>query len=823
MKTKALLFLILLSFISGVYAQNTNPLKLWYNKPASKWEEALPIGNGRLGAMVFGNTGTDQLQLNEETVWAGEPGNNIPEGFNQVLPQARKLIFEGKYKEAQDLVMTKVPRNPSATLNYGMQYQPVGNLYINFPGHEQVQDYYRELDIQNATSTVKYRIGDVTYTRNYLVSAVDQVIVVRLSASKKTSITCDLRMDSPHLRYSVATKNNQLILSGVSSDVDNKKGKVKFETQVFPVLENGNLVQKDSLLHIEKADAVTIYISIGTNFKKYDDISGDAAVVASAHLNKAKTKKFDEIKKSHIQDYQKYFERVKLDLGQTEAINKPTDHRIVDFGNGDDPQLVALYFQFGRYLLISSSRPGTQPANLQGIWNDKINPPWDSKYTININTEMNYWPAEVTNMAEMHEPLFSMVKDLSVTGQESARKMYGARGWVVHHNTDLWRITGPVDGAFYGMWPMGGAWLSQHLWQHFLYSGDKKFLADVFPILKGAATFYVDVLQEEPTHKWLVVAPGMSPENTHPGNASMAAGNTMDNQLVFDVFSNLIKASEFLNTDLAFADTVRTKINRLPPMQVGQYGQLHEWLFDWDRPDDKHRHASHLYGLFPSNQISPFLEPELFQAAKKSLEFRGDKSTGWSMGWKVNFWARLLDGNRAYKLIKDQLSPAPEEKSGQSGGTYPNLFDAHPPFQIDGNFGCTSGIAEMLLQSQDGAIYVLPALPDALPNGKVSGLCARGGFIIDLAWQNGKVKELTIQSTIGGNCRLRLANELKGNVVLQKVTNEKSNPNLFFSVAAVKEPLVNAKAPVNLLELPKTMLFDFETVKGKTYHFYSKN
>lgn len=509
-------------------------------------------------------------------------------------------------------------------------------------------------------------------------------------------------------------------------------------------------------------------------------------------------------------------------LGDSPQSGKTTDLRIKEFANAEDPQLVGLYFQFGRYLLISSSQPGNQPANLQGIWNHQLNPAWDSKYTVNINTEMNYWPAEITNLSEMHQPLFSMLKDLAVTGKESASKMYHARGWNMHHNTDLWRMTGVVDGGFYGLWPMGGAWLTQHLWQHYLYTGDTKFLKEYYPVLKGAAQFYLDVLQEEPEHKWLVVAPSMSPENTYESGVGVSAGTTMDNQLVFDTFNNIISASKILETDTSFADLVAVALKRLPPMQIGQYSQLQEWLHDLDKPNDHHRHISHLYGLFPSGQISPFRTPELIEAAKNTLISRGDVSTGWSMGWKVNWWARLLDGNRAFKLIKDQLTPAPVESKGESGGTYPNLLDAHPPFQIDGNFGCTAGITEMLLQSYDGAIYLLPALPDDFKNGKVTGLKARGGFEVSMEWQNGKLKQLLIKSSLGGNCRLRVSSDVKlnGKVLLKEGTSENTNP--FYQTVSIMKPLIAEKAILKGYKLPNTQLYDFETTEGKTYIFKTK-
>ncbi len=791
-----------------------NPMRLWYRQPATNWNEALPIGNGHLAAMVFGDPVNDRVQLNEETIWSGEPGNNlIPNVYDSILA-IRGLLFQGKFKEAQDLANRAFPRGAPENANYGAAYQTAGSLFMHFPGHERVTEYTRDLDIGKAVATTTYTLDGVTYTREYLAVIPEKFIVVRLSASKPGKINCTLSLQSPFLNKEVAVTSGKLTLSAKSSPVDNKQGRVKFQVQVQPVAEGGSLLNTDSTLQLVNADAVTVFIGIGTNVVDYRNISANEEGRAAAVLKQAVKSGFSTLKKKHIEAYRCYFNRVQLNLGQTDAINLPTNERVTGFARGNDPALTSLYFQFGRYLLISSSMPGSQPANLQGKWNDKLNPPWDSKYTININTEMNYWPAEVTALPEMHQPLFSMLKDLAITGRESAWEMYRARGWNTHHNTDLWRITGPVDGGFYGMWPMGGAWLSQHIWQHYLFTGDKTFLKEYFHVLKGAAEFFVDVLQEEPVHKWLVVAPSMSPENSYQSGVGISAGTTMDNQLVFDVFSNLVNAAGALGRDKAFADTVAGMLHRLAPMQIGKHGQLQEWMEDWDRTNDRHRHVSHLYGLFPSNQVSPYTHPNLFQAAKNSLVYRGDKSTGWSMGWKVNLWARLLDGNRAYKLIQDQLTPAPMETSGQNGGTYPNLLDAHPPFQIDGNFGCTSGIAEMLVQSHDGAIHLLPALPDAWPDGEVSGLITRGGFIIAMTWKNNQLQSLTLTSTIGGNCRIRSYGELKG-TGLRKAYGINANP--LFEQAGIGKPLQSGVAKMENPVLKQIFEYDLPTRAGVTY------
>ncbi|WP_137401705.1 glycoside hydrolase family 95 protein [Echinicola rosea] len=806
-RTTSLIFVFLVTILT-LHAQDTS-WKLWYDKPASNWNEALPLGNGRLGAMVFGAPAMERLQLNEETIWAGSPNSNAHTKAKEAIPYVQQLIFEGDYQAAQELADERI----MSQTNDGMPYETFGNVYISFPGHQGYEDYYRDLNLEEATSTVSYSVDGVQYKREVLSAFEDDVIMVRLTADRPGSITCNVQMTSPHDNADVRIREDQLTLSGVSQTHDHQRGGVKFQGRIKAKNKGGEMVTKDGLISVAGADEVTLYISIATNFKNYKDLSVEYEKKAAEILNASFQKDFDAIKSAHIAYYQQFYDRVAIDLGSTEAAEKPTDQRIQQFAEVNDPQLAALYFQFARYLLISCSQPGGQPSNLQGIWNDMLFPPWESKYTVNINAEMNYWPAELTNLSEMHEPFLQMVREVSETGRETAKMMYGARGWVLHHNTDIWRITGPIDYAASGMWPSGGAWLTQHLWERYLYSGDEDFLKEAYPIMKGAAQFFLDVLIEEPEHGWLVVSPSSSPENSHVHGATIAAGVTMDNQLMFDLFSNLIRSSEILGQDEAFADTLKATRKRLAPMQVGQYGQLQEWMHDWDDPADKHRHVSHLYGVFPSNQISPFRTPELFDAARTSLMFRGDPSTGWSMGWKVNLWARFLDGDHAYKLLQNQLSLVTPSTRG--GGTYANMFDAHPPFQIDGNFGCAAGIAEMLMQSQEGAIHLLPALPNVWDKGSIEGLRARGGFeIVGLTWKDNKVDKVVIKSTLGGNLRLRAGNKLKAKGLEEASGN---NPNHFFDLPEVKQPLVSEQATLNPVTLQEYYEYDLDTEAGEVY------
>lgn len=842
--------------------------RLWYHRPAAYWEEALPLGNGRLGAMVSGSVAKDTLQLNEDTFWGQSPNRNYNANAKSVLAQVQQLIFNKDYVEAQKLAIP----NWMSQASHGAQYQAAGCVLIGFPGirfddeetgqtdgARDVQGYVRSLDLSNATAVTTYVIDSVTYTRTVFTSFEDNVTIVRLEASEKERLNFNVCFAAPNKTNMAKLGINKITADGMieaslipartqSENVDNKLNCYTFikvinedGTQTNSSKQNviqGGLVAGNTsapTIEVSKATSATIVISSATNFVNYEDISADAEKKALAYITDYvnKEKDYDSTLADHVEKYQEQFNRVSLDLGANAVQEvKDTETRIKEFRSvGNDPGLVSNYFQFGRYLLISSSQPGTQPANLQGIWNPNARqyPAWDSKYTSNINVEMNYWPAEVTNLTECHNPFIEMVKEVAVTGAETAEKMYGARGWTLHHNTDIWRTTGPVDNNAVGVWPTCNAWFCSHLWEKYLYSGDNTYLAEIYPVLKGCAQFFQDFLVKDPNTGYMVVCPSNSPEN-HPGlysytkedgsktNGALFGGVAMDNQMVYDVLKNTASAARILEVDADFADQLDLLKAQLTPYKIGKYGQVQEWQEDWDRENTSHRHLSHLWGAYPGNQVSPYTNPTIYQAVHKSLVGRGDAARGWSMGWKVCQWARMLDGDHALTIIKNQLRLMDPNAtmSDADGGTYANMFDAHAPFQIDGNFGCCAGIAEMLLQSHAGFMHILPALPAAWAEGEVKGLRSRGGFeVTHLQWKMGKVVSLKVKSTVGGNLRLRSNTPLQMADGKPLTAASGVNTNPLMQEYLMPQPIIVNKSKIPATNLPTSYLYDIPTTAGE--------